>query len=269
MPVIFPQFEEDSHHRADVIKMIPLPTDRLLCGPFAIIYNVKRYLIGIDEAGRGPLAGPVAVGAVIVPSDFDWSLVIGAKDSKQMTPKAREEIYAKLCDLRRDGKLDFTVTFSSASMIDMRGIVLSIQSALDAALSKITEVGPLQKRWITTDVRPLYGDIRVVLDGGLRAPMRFTDQETIIRGDQSEPVISLASIAAKVLRDRHMTRLARKHPAYGFEAHKGYGTLAHRRAIKQAGLCSLHRATFCTRIIYSGFSRSKRVAEARPLRVAT
>ena len=88
-----------------------------------------------------------------------------------------------------------------------------------------------------------------MLDGSLHAPKEFTNQKTIIRGDQSEPVISLASIAAKVLRDRLMVRLAKKYPLYSFDIHKGYGTLAHRRAIKKEGFCELHRVTFCTRLI--------------------
>ena len=196
-----------------------------------------RYRIGIDEAGRGPLAGPVAVGAVIAPNNFDWSLVAGAMDSKKMTPKSREDIYKKMCVLRREGKLDFSVAFSSASVIDTRGIVSAVQSALNRALAKITEDGPP------------YGKIEVLLDGSLHAPAHFLNQKTIIRGDQSELAISLASIAAKVMRDRLMVRIAKRYPLYGFEIHKGYGTLVHRHMIKNAGLCELHRTTFCTRIV--------------------
>src|SRR5665213_1061641 len=96
-----------------------------------------RYLIGIDEAGRGPLAGPVAVGAVAVPINFNFSLVAGAKDSKQMSPAEREEMYARLVELRRRGRLDFAVSFSSASVIDRRGIVPAIRSALARCLTKL------------------------------------------------------------------------------------------------------------------------------------
>ena len=199
---------------------------------------MKKFLIGIDEAGRGPLAGPVAVGAVRVPADFDWSLVVGAKDSKQMTPKSRDELYKKMCALRKEGKLDFAVAFSSASVIDKRGIVPAVQSALDRALAKASKVEPCH--------------YEVLLDGGLHAPKEFSNQKTIIRGDQSEPAISLASIAAKVTRDRLMVRLARKYPLYGFEVHKGYGTVVHRRIIHQEGLCALHRATFCTASLQNG-----------------
>jgi ribonuclease HII len=211
---------------------------RSATGPF-VWYNFEMsFLIGIDEAGRGPLAGPVAVGAVRVPIDFDWSSVAGAKDSKQMTPKSRDALYKKMCALQKAGKLDFAVAFSSATIIDHCGIVPAVQSALDRALSKITKGGPRH--------------CLVLLDGGLHAPKEFVNQKTIIRGDQSEAVISLASIAAKVLRDRLMVKMARKYPLYGFEVHKGYGTLIHRRVIHQEGLCTLHRATFCTSSLQNG-----------------
>ncbi len=198
-----------------------------------------HYLIGIDEAGRGPLAGPVAVGAAVVPQDFDWKLVGGAKDSKKMTPKAREFLYSKMTVLRENGELDFAVAFSSSSMIDQWGIVPAIKSALARCLSKLSEGSPLTSR------------CEILLDGGLCAPPEFANQRTIIRGDQSEPIISLASIVAKVERDRLMTRLAQKYPAYAFELHKGYGTAAHCAAIRAHGLSAIHRRSFCMRLISS------------------
>lgn len=208
-----------------------------LVRPVCYHVRMQKFLIGIDEAGRGPLAGPVAVGAACVPEDFDWSLVAGATDSKKMTEKSRERIYAILCELREAGKLDFAVAFSTAEMIDTDGIVPAIRSSLASALASLREAKPHEK---------LY-DARVLLDGGLRAPEEFIDQETIIRGDLSEPVISLASIAAKVERDHLLVEAGKQYPAYGFEIHKGYGTLAHRIAIQKYGLCDFHRATFCTR----------------------
>ncbi len=209
-----------------------------MSGPFAIMCAMKKSLIGIDEAGRGPLAGPVAVGAVMVPADFDWSLVAGATDSKKMTEKARERIYAIMLQLRETGVLDFAVAFSSAKMIDTEGIVPAVHTAIASALVKFSEVKPRE--------------VKVLLDGGLRAPDHFLDQETIIRGDLLEPVISLASIAAKVERDRLLVKAAKRYPFYGFEIHKGYGTLAHRSAIQKYGLCDLHRATFCIRSATNG-----------------
>ncbi len=192
-----------------------------------------RYLVGIDEAGRGPLAGPVSVGAVIVPHDFDFSLVAGARDSKKLTHFARALWYARMCRMQEEGLLRFAVAFSSSKTIDTRGIVPAIRSALARTLDA------LQARGEECEVR---------LDGSLRAPARFANQQTIIRGDDLEPIISLASIAAKVERDHKMMRLAARYPQYGFERHKGYGTGEHCEAIRAHGLCDLHRATFCTRL---------------------
>lgn len=199
-----------------------------------------RYLIGIDEAGRGPLAGPVAVGAVIVARDFDWRIVAGVKDSKQLSALARKEWYARLRALKREAALDFSVSFSSAALIDRRGIVFAISSALSRCLSKL-------------NAQP--HTCAILLDGSLRAPEVFTAQKTIIRGDESEPIIALASIAAKVERDRLMRRLAPKYPAYDFDVHKGYGTRVHRKTIARVGLSDIHRASYCTKSL-EGSSRA-------------
>lgn len=203
--------------------------------PFSFDTIVEmKYLIGIDEAGRGPLAGPVSVGAVIVERDFDFARVAGVRDSKQLTPESRDEWYAKLETLRHEGLLRFAVAFSSASMIDQQGIMSAIFLALGRALMQL-------------NAQPHECEVR--LDGSLKAPTAFVMQQTIIRGDQTEPMISLAAIAAKVERDRQMTRLARKYPAYRFERHKGYGTREHRALINKHGLSPLHRTTFCTRLL--------------------
>ena len=193
-----------------------------------------RWLIGVDEAGRGPLAGPAAVGAVMVTRDFDWNLVKGAKDSKQMTALARERMFEHMRSLKGEGTLRFVVTFSSAAAIGRSGIVPAIHSAVARGLIKL-------------DARPSECEIR--LDGSLSAPEEFENQTTIIRGDELETIISLASIVAKVQRDRLMIRLAKEHPEYGFDIHMGYGTLKHRTAIKKNGFCKLHRATFCRNLL--------------------
>ena len=192
-----------------------------------------RYLIGVDEAGRGPLAGPVSVGAVLVPIDFDWSLVEGVRDSKKLSEKKREEIFERARELEKSSALRFAVSTSSAAYIDTYGIVPAIKRALAEALSRL-EVGAQ--------------DCRVLLDGSLKAPVEYIHQETIIRGDDSEPVISLASIMAKVTRDRLMKRISAKYPAYDFHVHKGYGTASHLSAIARCGLSDMHRATFCSRL---------------------
>lgn len=195
---------------------------------------MSRHVIGIDEAGRGPLAGPVAVGAVMASEDFDYELIKGVRDSKKLTAPAREKWYLKLRLLRRKGILDFAVSFSSAGFIDKHGIVPAIRSAVGRSLDSLGASA---------------GHCRILLDGSLRAPEKFRDQKTIIRGDETEPLISLASIAAKVTRDRLMVRLAKRYPVYGFEVHKGYGTLAHRRFISRKGLCKIHRRSFCTGLV--------------------
>ena len=192
-----------------------------------------KYLIGIDEAGRGPLAGPVAVGAVMVPIDFDWSLVEGVRDSKKLLEKKREEFFARAVELEQSQTLRFSVSTSSAAYIDRYGIVPAIKRALAEALSRF-EADPKE--------------CRVLLDGSLKAPAEYIHQETIIRGDDTEPAISLASIMAKVTRDRMMKRLSPKYPAYDFHVHKGYGTSLHRQAIARCGLSDIHRASFCTRL---------------------
>lgn len=191
-----------------------------------------KYLIGIDEAGRGPLAGPVSVGAVMVPTDFDVASLRGVRDSKQLSEKKREEFFAVLSNLQDTGCLRFAVEFSSAPLIDKRGIVPAIRSALARCLKQL---------------KAAPDDCSILLDGSLYAPAEYFSQKTIIRGDQTEPLISAASIAAKVSRDRFMRELAPRYPVYRFETHKGYGTLMHRRAIEQFGLSDIHRTSFCRR----------------------
>ncbi len=192
------------------------------------------YRIGIDEAGRGPLAGPVAVGTVMVPRAFDMSFFTGIKDSKQLSEKKREEWYAKMKSAQQAGTLRYTAVLSSNRVIDRRGVVKAIAAAMGKALVKLE-----------ADPRACF----IVLDGSLKAPPEFLFQETIIRGDQTEPLISAAAIVAKVTRDRLMKRLAKRFPEYGFEIHKGYGTRRHRKEIAGRGLCPIHRATFCTRSV--------------------
>ncbi len=189
-----------------------------------------RILVGIDEVGRGPLAGPVAVGAIAVPLDFDVLRAFpGVADSKILSEKKRERIFEILVASGERGGARFSVEFSDATYIDANGITKAVSSALARA---IRSVAPNPK------------DTRVLLDGLLSAPRAYTDQTTIIHGDATEPIISLASVAAKVVRDRLMVRLDTKYPEYGFARHKGYGTKAHRAVIAALGPCPLHRLTF-------------------------
>lgn len=189
-----------------------------------------KFLIGIDEAGRGPLAGPVSVGVVAVPAGFDFGLLHGVRDSKQMSEADREEWFGRLQALEASAGVRWSVQFSSALYIDAHGIVPAVRRAMARALRELA-------------LEPEEVEIR--LDGSLKAPPEFPRQTTIIRGDQTEPVISMASVAAKVRRDRLMRRLAARYPGYGFDIHKGYGTQKHRDSIKKLGLCGIHRRTFC------------------------
>lgn len=194
-----------------------------------------KYLVGIDEAGRGPLAGPVTVGVAVVPIDFDWSILLGVGDSKQLSEAKREQIFERARELKKTGALDFAVGQMAAAMIDARGIVGAVEAAMRSALAKL-------------DLSPEECEIR--LDGSLRAPIAYPNQITIIKGDATEPVIGLASIMAKVTRDRQMTRLATKPELtpYNFEIHKGYGTKRHRELIQIHGLSRIHRQSFCRNI---------------------
>ncbi len=188
-----------------------------------------KFLIGIDEAGRGPLAGPVAVGVVCVsPSLNLHALFPGLNDSKKMTEKARERIFTTLEECRTLGKIDFHVAFATAHEIDKKGIAVVIREAVSHGVRNIL---------------PNPSEGKVWLDGSLRAPSEY-EQETVIKGDSLIPAIMLASVAAKVSRDRLMVAQSGAYPLYGFEKHKGYGTTMHIEAIKNHGQCELHRKTF-------------------------
>ncbi|MDB5245432.1 MAG: rnhB [Parcubacteria group bacterium] len=186
-------------------------------------------IVGIDEAGRGPLAGPVAVGLVRAPADFDFLTVFpGLNDSKKMTEKNRERIFELLQECVASGDISYLVAMPTAEQIDKYGIAVVIRTAIEKGLSKLVTENEPHKVW---------------LDGSLKAPVQY-EQETIIGGDALIPAIMLASVAAKVTRDRLMVELATQHPKYGFEKHKGYGTKAHYAALHEHGLSAVHRATF-------------------------
>ncbi|MEK7514496.1 MAG: ribonuclease HII [Patescibacteria group bacterium] len=187
-----------------------------------------RYIVGVDEAGRGPLAGPVSVGAICVPISFPKSFLKGVKDSKKLSKKKREEWFSKIKSASNK-KLSYQFSFATAHTIDKRGIVRAVSLSISRALSRF-HVSPIKTL--------------VLLDGGLKAPSRYPHQKTIIGGDEKEPLIALASIVAKVLRDRRMVRYAKFHPRYSFEVHKGYGTALHRKLLKKYGPSIIHRRSF-------------------------
>ena len=158
----------------------------------------------------------------------------GVKESKQLNEKKREVWSEEILQARKNGLVDFAVTFQSEKVIDTKGLSFAIKNAIKISLNKI-----VKKNKIKAD------EVLVLLDGGLNAPIEFMNQETIIKGDAKEKVIALASICAKVERDRYMHKMAKKHPQYGFDIHKGYGTRKHYGAIKKYGLSQLHRKSFC------------------------
>lgn len=216
--------------------------------PFGVVSKIK-FVVGIDEVGRGPLAGPVAVcafkiSAGILPGQIESLFDCGGsmftkksgriKDSKKLTREKREEIFNKLKKLKKDKEVDYFVSYESAKKIDEIGISKAIKNCLEKSLKKLK-------------IKPK--DCEVLLDGGLKAPKEYINQKTIIKGDEKERAIAFASIVAKVSRDSLMCKLSKKYPEYSFEVHKGYGTKKHCDAITKNGLCAEHRGCFCKKFV--------------------
>ncbi len=203
------------------------------------------WLAGIDEVGRGPLAGPVSVCLCVIPyiqskkksysaftSKYKEEIkklrltnILG-KDSKKL--KESDRIEWKNFLQKTDAL--FFYGSMSAKDIDLKGITVCIRKLIEKNLKTINPKDSL-----------------ILLDGGLKAPQEYM-QETIIKGDEKEMVISFASIYAKVTRDEYMKKISKKFPEYGFEVHKGYGTVKHRRVIKEKGGTELHRVSFINHI---------------------
>lgn len=187
------------------------------------------YVLGVDEAGRGPIAGPVSVGVIAVTEGFDLlSVFPGLNDSKKLSEKKREALFTLLQEEIRKGTVRAHVTLVSAARIDREGIAPCIRRGVEKGVRALL---------------PTPSEGHILLDGSLHTPKGYTGT-TIIDGDAIEPAIMLASIAAKVTRDRKMRNLNETYPQYGFDAHKGYGTKAHYAAVKEHGRCPQHRRTF-------------------------
>ncbi len=203
-----------------------------------------QYIVGIDEVGRGPLAGPVTVGIVVCEENLykklkkDKNLPPLGKDSKKLSPELRQK-YAKY--LKHIG-VSYVVVNVSNKIIDKKGISFAIIFAIEKGFEK------LKTPTFQSGSRPEASALKILLDGGLKAPEEFKNQRTIIKGDEKEKIIAWASILAKVSRDTLMCRLAKKYPKYGLGEHKGYGTVCHRKAIKKYGLSVIHRKSFCKNI---------------------
>jgi len=203
--------------------------------------KIIEYIVGIDEVGRGPIAGPVAVAVFQLPITNYQLLIEEAKkevksplrDSKKLSKKQRELWFNFLKEQKEKGNCNYVVSFVSPENIDKFGIAKCIQKALNSSLLNLIKISGLEP-----------SSYKLILDGGLHAPAEYMNQETIIKGDELHPVISMASIIAKVSRDKIMTNYGKEYPEYGFEQHVGYGTKAHYEAIKKSGLTPIHRKTF-------------------------
>ena len=152
------------------------------------------------------------------------------RDSKKLTSGDRELWFELALEARRKGALDFAVSLVSEKVIDRKGISYAIKLGIKRCLAALE----------------IPKDSQVFLDGGIKAPEEFTHQLTVIKGDEKIPIVSLASIVAKVVRDKRMVKLSKKFPEFDFQMHKGYGTSQHRKALEKYGLTVIHRRSFLT-----------------------
>lgn len=210
------------------------------------------HIIGIDEVGRGPLAGPVTVGAILVPSNSKFQALnskLKLKDSKKLSPKQREEWFGWAKKTQKDKRLFYATASVYPKAIDRINISRAANRAAGEVIARVIKRSGIKPRQVKV----------VYLDAGLRPfkkklstfPPRADQHlagnfklETIVKGDEKIPVISLASIVAKVTRDRYMRKLHNRYPQYGFDTHKGYGTKKHLAALRKRGPCPHHRLTF-------------------------
>ena len=178
-----------------------------------------RLVCGVDEAGRGPLAGPVCAAAVILPEHVE---IPGLDDSKKLSDKRRRELFP----LIKENAIAYGIAFSDHREIDEINILQASLLAMERAIRMLDPVP------------------EVVLIDGNRAKDFGIPAETVVHGDSLSASIAAASILAKVTRDDYMVRMAEEYPQYGFEVHKGYGTKVHYAALEEFGPCPIHRNTF-------------------------
>lgn len=198
-----------------------------------------KWIIGIDEVGRGPLAGPVYICVVAIPlvayKKGHWHTgTYQLTDSKKMAKRAREYWYERAKQMKDTNSVSYALASRSASAIDKKGISLCIRECIHVALE-------------TLALNP--DNCIVLLDGGLKAPLQYKQQKTIIKGDLIEKAISLASVVAKVTRDSVMERLHKKYPLYHWAQNKGYGTSLHYKALLALGPTPYHRKSFLKRVL--------------------
>ena len=184
-----------------------------------------KYIAGIDEAGRGPLAGPVVVACCIMPAD---SMIEGVNDSKKVSEKKRELLYDKIIE----EAISYSVAIISEKEIDEINILNATKKGLTTTISELS-------------VKPEL----ILVDALDKIDTLGIPYKPIIKGDANVYSIAAASIIAKVTRDRIMRQMDEIYPEYGFAKHKGYGTAAHIAAIKEYGLCDIHRRSFTKNFI--------------------
>ena len=184
-----------------------------------------KAICGVDEAGRGPLAGPVCAAAVILPLGLE---IVGLNDSKKLSEKKREQLY----DVITENAISWSVAFASVDEIEKYNILGATFLAMERAVNGLK---------VSADYALIDGNQK---PKGIKIPM-----ETVIKGDAKSHSIAAASIIAKVTRDRLLLEYNEQYPAYGFLNHKGYGTKAHIEAIKQYGPCDIHRPSFIKKFI--------------------
>ena len=195
-------------------KVKPAPIEQV-----SFVWDLPGLVAGVDEAGRGPLAGPVVAAAVILD---DLKPIRGLNDSKKLTPRRREQLYDEI----RAKALCCSVAQASVHEIDTLNILQATLLAMRRAVAGLR-------------LKPA----KVLVDGN-RLPVLDVLAEAIVKGDATVPAISAASILAKVTRDRWCAELDQQYPQYGFAAHKGYGTSGHLAALQAHGACPEHRKTF-------------------------
>ena len=184
----------------------------------------KKFVAGVDEAGRGPLAGPVYAAAVILPADL---FIPQLNDSKKLTEKKREELF----EIITKNAIAYSIASIDEKRIDEINILNATFEAMNSAVNSLS-------------VTPDYA----LIDGN-RIKNMTVPHETVVKGDAKSASIAAASILAKVARDRYITEISEKYPQYGFEKHKGYGTAAHNEAILKHGPCEIHRRTFLRKLL--------------------
>jgi ribonuclease HII len=217
------------------------------------------WIVGVDEVGRGPLAGPVTVCVLVMQKNAKWfkSIKLPLRDSKKLSATQRELWLKEIKKAEKRGEVFYAVRSVGVKIIDK----INIKQAADLAATRAFQellfniyknsgkkkilknchmaIFEAEKKWVK-----LAENMEVILDAGLRINIPNLKQKSFPKADERVPAVSLASIVAKVKRDKYMELLDKKYPGYGFAKNKGYGTAEHYRGLKKLGLSAVHRLTF-------------------------